>query len=153
MSIPISVHGSLRGSLLETTLICFPSTEMVSLSTIFTSALNVPSIESYFNKWDACMCVYIYMYVSIWLDVVEFITHSRKKFQFQLTFLTPPLSLTTTTSRGESFLPCQHLRKFLPILPKPLIATFNLATISPLTGVDDPTVFIQKKQQSYNFLD
>ncbi|MCI2623202.1 hypothetical protein KC384_15195, partial [Listeria monocytogenes] len=27
-------------------------------------------------------------------------------------------------------------RKFLPILPKPLIATFSFATVSPLTGVD-----------------
>lgn len=54
MSIPISAQGSWSGSLLETTLICFPSTLMVSLSTILTSALKVPSIESYFSKCDAC---------------------------------------------------------------------------------------------------
>lgn len=54
MSIPISAQGSWRGSLLETTLMFFPSTLMVSLSTILTSALKVPSIESYFSKCDAC---------------------------------------------------------------------------------------------------
>uniref|UniRef100_A0A7C9DU98 Uncharacterized protein n=1 Tax=Opuntia streptacantha TaxID=393608 RepID=A0A7C9DU98_OPUST len=102
MSIPSSAHGSLRGSLLETTLISLPSTLMVSLSTIFTSALKVPKIESYFSKCDA--------------------------------FLTPPLSLTTTTSRGESLRPCQHLRKFLPMRPNPLIATFNLATVTAFSG-------------------
>nr|AFK38236.1 unknown [Medicago truncatula] len=104
MSIPSSAQGSLRGSLLETTRMGLPSTVIVPLFSIFTSALNVPSIESYFNKCEA--------------------------------FLTPPLSLTTITSSGESFRPCQHLRKFLPMRPKPLIATFNLATVSPLTAVD-----------------
>lgn len=51
---PSSAHGSLRGSLLETTLMSLPSTLIVSLSTIFTSALKVPSMESYLSKWDAC---------------------------------------------------------------------------------------------------
>ena len=50
MSIPSSAHGSLRGSLLETTWMFLPSTLMVSLSTIFTSALKVPSIESYLSR-------------------------------------------------------------------------------------------------------
>uniref|UniRef100_A0A7C9DZ09 Uncharacterized protein n=1 Tax=Opuntia streptacantha TaxID=393608 RepID=A0A7C9DZ09_OPUST len=45
--------------------------------------------------------------------------------------LTPPVSLMTTTSRGDSFLPCQHLRKFLPILPNPLIATLSCALTTP----------------------
>ena len=56
MSMPSSAQGSFRGSLLETTLMSLPSTLIVSLSTIFTSALKVPSIESYFNKWDAYIC-------------------------------------------------------------------------------------------------
>uniref|UniRef100_A0A7C8ZUN5 Uncharacterized protein n=1 Tax=Opuntia streptacantha TaxID=393608 RepID=A0A7C8ZUN5_OPUST len=102
MSIPSSAQGSWRGSLLDTTLISLPSTLMVSLSTILTSALKVPRIESYLSKCAA--------------------------------FLTPPLSLTTTTSSGEFWRPCQHLRKFLPIRPNPLIATFSLATVSPSTG-------------------
>nr|GMD08465.1 Uncharacterised protein [Ipomoea batatas] len=55
---------------------------------------------------------------------------------FLLTFLTPALSFTTMTSSGESLRPCQQRRKFLPMRPKPLIATFNLATVSPLTGAD-----------------
>lgn len=58
----------------------------------------------------------------------------------RLTFLTPPLSFTTITSSGESLRPCQHRRKFLPMRPKPFMATFNLATVSPLTGAD-PTVY------------
>jgi hypothetical protein len=33
-----------------------PSTVMVSLFSIFTSALKVPSIESYFNKCEAWIC-------------------------------------------------------------------------------------------------
>lgn len=53
MSMPSSAHGSLRGSLFETTLMSLPSTLIVSLSTIFTSALKVPSMESYLSKWDA----------------------------------------------------------------------------------------------------
>uniref|UniRef100_A0A3Q7JE73 Uncharacterized protein n=1 Tax=Solanum lycopersicum TaxID=4081 RepID=A0A3Q7JE73_SOLLC len=61
-----------------------------------------------------------------------------------LTFLTPPLSLTTTTSSGESLRPCQQRRKFLPILPKPLMATFNLATVSPFTGPADPVGFLKE---------
>nr|GLL30457.1 hypothetical protein VITISV_031969 [Ipomoea trifida] len=56
--------------------------------------------------------------------------------RFLLTFLTPALSFTTMTSSGESLRPCQQRRKFLPMRPKPLIATFNLATVSPLTGAD-----------------
>ena len=50
----------------------------------------------------------------------------------KLTFLTPPLSLTTMTSRGESFQPCQQRRKFIPTRPQPQVATFNLASVSPL---------------------
>ena len=45
--------------------------------------------------------------------------------------LTPPVSLTTMTSKGESFLPCQHLKKFLPILPNPFMATFSFASVTP----------------------
>lgn len=127
MSMPSSAHGSLRGSLLETTLMSLPSTLIVSLSTIFTSALKVPSMESYLSKWDACKFHQMSKMCS---------TRRVHKVYYILTFLTPPLSLSTTTSRGESLRPCQHLRKFLPILPKPLIATFSFATVSPLTGVD-----------------
>jgi hypothetical protein len=50
MSMPISAHGSLSGSLLETTLMGLPSTLMVVSSTIWTSALKVPSIESYLRR-------------------------------------------------------------------------------------------------------
>ncbi|KAF6145649.1 hypothetical protein GIB67_018755 [Kingdonia uniflora] len=50
MLIPISAHGSLRGSLLETTLMGLPSTLIVSLSTILTSTLKVPSMESYLRR-------------------------------------------------------------------------------------------------------
>jgi hypothetical protein len=46
-----------------------------------------------------------------------------------LTFLTPPLSFRTTTSSGESLRPCQQRRKFLPILPNPLIATLSFASV------------------------
>lgn len=46
--------------------------------------------------------------------------------------LTPPESLMAMTSSGESFLPCQHLKKFLPILPNPLMATFNFASTTLL---------------------
>lgn len=53
MSMPSSAHGSFRGSRLETTMIGLPSTLMVPLSTIFTSALKIPSIESYLRRWDA----------------------------------------------------------------------------------------------------
>jgi len=42
--------------------------------------------------------------------------------------LTPPVSLMAMTSRGESLRPCQHLKKFLPILPNPFMATFNFAS-------------------------
>lgn len=137
MSIPSSAHGSFRGSLLETTLMGLPSTLMVSLSTIFTSALNVPSIESYFSKCEACVFLQINTVESTNLDH-ENHGNSFGKFRVLLTFFTPPLSLTTITSRGESFRPCQHRRKFLPMRPNPLIATFNLATVSPLTGAGPP---------------
>lgn len=53
-----------------------------------------------------------------------------------LTFLTPPLSFTTTTSRGESLRPCQQRRKFLPILPNPLMATLSFASVLRLTLPD-----------------
>ena len=54
-----------------------------------------------------------------------------------ITFLTPPLSLTAMTSRGESSRPCQHRKKLRPIRPNPLIATLSLATVSPFTAVFD----------------
>lgn len=129
MSMPRSAHGSLRGSLFETTLMSLPSTLIVSLSTIFTSALKVPSMESYLSKWDA--------YTRFHQGQKE--RSKMLNYCKQLTFLTPPLSLSTTTSRGESLRPCQHLRKFLPILPNPLMATFSFATVSPLTGEGVPT--------------
>lgn len=130
MSMPSSAHGSLRGSLFETTLMSLPSTLIVSLSTIFTSALKVPSMESYLSKWDA----YTRDFTKVKKERSKMLNYCK-----QLTFLTPPLSLSTTTSRGESLRPCQHLRKFLPILPNPLMATFSFATVSPLTGEDVPT--------------
>ncbi|KAG6517990.1 hypothetical protein ZIOFF_021390 [Zingiber officinale] len=58
----------------------------------------------------------------------------RLKHQMCHTFLTPPLPLTTMTSSGESFRSCQQRRKFRPILPKPLISTFNFATVTPFGG-------------------
>uniref|UniRef100_A0A6N2M8K3 Uncharacterized protein n=1 Tax=Salix viminalis TaxID=40686 RepID=A0A6N2M8K3_SALVM len=45
--------------------------------------------------------------------------------------LTPPVSLMAMTSRGESLRPCQHLKKFLPILPNPFMATFSFASAAP----------------------
>mmetsp|Transcript_4810 Transcript_4810/g.30513 ORF Transcript_4810/g.30513 Transcript_4810/m.30513 type:complete len:261 (+) Transcript_4810:4479-5261(+) len=54
-SILRSAHGSLRGSLLDTISMTFPSTEMWESSTIFTSALKVPSMESYLSRWEACL--------------------------------------------------------------------------------------------------
>ncbi len=89
-------HGRFKGLRSETTLMILPSTEMPSFPATFTSASKVPSMESYFRRWDAC--------------------------------LTPPVSLITTTSKGESFLPCQQRMKFLPIRPKPLIATLIFAS-------------------------
>ena len=59
------------------------------------------------------------------------------KLMMAITFLTPPLSLTAMTSRGESSRPCQHRRKLRPIRPNPLIATLSLATVSPFTAVFD----------------
>jgi hypothetical protein len=32
-----------------------PLTAIVESSTILTSASNVPSVESYFSRWDACL--------------------------------------------------------------------------------------------------
>lgn len=45
--------------------------------------------------------------------------------------LTPPVSLMAMMSRGESLRPCQHLKKFLPIRPNPLMATLSLASVTP----------------------
>lgn len=67
-----------------------------------------------------------------WESIIEI---SKLGINYIRTFLTPPLSLTTMTSRGESFLPCQHLRKFRPIRPNPLMATFSFATVCPLIGL------------------
>ncbi|KAL9319819.1 hypothetical protein ACSQ67_011658 [Phaseolus vulgaris] len=39
-----------------------------------------------------------------------------------------PVSLMAITSRGDSLRPCQHLKKFLPILPNPFMATFSFAS-------------------------
>ena len=46
-------HGKFRGLRSDTTLISMPSTIM-ELSPAFTSAPNVPSMESYLSKWEAC---------------------------------------------------------------------------------------------------
>lgn len=58
--------------------------------------------------------------------------------------LIPPVSLMTTTSRGESFLPCQHLKKFLPILPKPLMATFTFISTTPLVFLPPTFIFTKR---------
>jgi hypothetical protein len=50
------------------------------------------------------------------------------------TFLTPPLSLMTTTSSGEFSRPCQQRRKLRPMRPNPLIATLSFATAGALTA-------------------
>jgi hypothetical protein len=49
------------------------------------------------------------------------------------TFLTPPLSLMTTTSSGEFSRPCQQRRKLRPMRPNPLIATLSFASAGALT--------------------
>lgn len=54
---------------------------------------------------------------------------------------TPPVSLIAITSNGESFRPCQHLKKFLPILPNPFIATFNFASTTPLLFPLPPPIY------------
>mmetsp|Transcript_6293 Transcript_6293/g.16236 ORF Transcript_6293/g.16236 Transcript_6293/m.16236 type:complete len:215 (+) Transcript_6293:1126-1770(+) len=43
--------------------------------------------------------------------------------------LTPPLSLTATTSKSDFSRPSRHLRKFLPMRPNPLMATRTLAEV------------------------
>jgi len=50
-----AAHGSCVGSRDETILIGLPLTEMVESSTMRTSALKVPSVESYLSRWLACL--------------------------------------------------------------------------------------------------
>mmetsp|Transcript_4948 Transcript_4948/g.14803 ORF Transcript_4948/g.14803 Transcript_4948/m.14803 type:complete len:391 (-) Transcript_4948:157-1329(-) len=53
-SIPMSFQGSWVGSRFETTSMTLPLQLKWVSSTISMSASNVPSIESYFRRWDAC---------------------------------------------------------------------------------------------------
>mmetsp|Transcript_2043 Transcript_2043/g.4924 ORF Transcript_2043/g.4924 Transcript_2043/m.4924 type:complete len:264 (-) Transcript_2043:111-902(-) len=50
-----SFHGSSSGLRLLTMVMFLPLTEMVESSTIFTSASNVPRMESYLSRCDACL--------------------------------------------------------------------------------------------------